>query len=135
VEAQASGPGVPAARQAYSGSVIASAVIATLVFPVLSLITALFLYGNEQNPQKKRALRTWALGSLGWLVLQAVVALIVFAAVMSGGGIGSGVDRSGPCVGGPEIGASGKDISGNGTRFVVPCAISGTETVAFPPDH
>jgi hypothetical protein len=35
----------------------------------------------------------------------------------------------------PVMGASGRDISGNGTKFVIPCSVSGTVTVSSPIDH
>jgi hypothetical protein len=132
VEAEASGPTIPERRNPYPGAMIAAAAIAAFFFPLITLIVALVLYGSERDRAKKGLLRTWALASGGWLIAQFLIGLVLFTAG-GGGGIGSPVDRSGPCVGGPEIGASGKDISGNGTKFVLPCAISGTVTVSSPP--
>ena len=129
MEAPASAP-TPAER-AYPSSTVAAAVVATLFFPVISLIAALFLLGKERDPGKRSMLRTWAFAAAGFLALQALVVFLAFVAFASGSG-SSGVDRSGPCVGGPEIGATGKDVSGNGTKFVVPCALGGTTTVELP---
>jgi hypothetical protein len=130
MEAPASAP-TPGER-AYPSSTLAAAAVATLFFPVISLIAALFLLGNERNPGKRSMLRTWAFAAAGFLVLQALVVLLAFVTFASGSAGDIGIDRSGPCIGGPEIGATGKDISGNGTKFVVPCAFGGTTTVEFP---
>jgi hypothetical protein len=119
-------------RRPYPGSAIAVAVIATFFLPLISLIVALVLHGSEPDPAKRGMLRTWALASGGWIVAQFLIGFVLFAAG-SGGGVG--VDQSGPCVGGPVMGASGRDISGNGTKFVLPCSISGTVTVSSPVDH
>jgi hypothetical protein len=133
VEAGAADPRVSDDR-GYPGSLVAAAALAAFFFPLISLIVALALYGSERNPVRKGALRTWAVASGAWLALQVVIGAILVAAVAGGGGVGSGsVDRTGPCVGGPEMGADGRDISGNGTKFVFPCSISGTATVSFPP--
>jgi hypothetical protein len=130
---EASGSTIPEKRSPYPGSTIAAAAIAAFFFPLISLIVALVLYGSERDPAKKGALRNWAFASGAWLIAQFLIGLVLFTA---GGGSGLGdVDRSGPCVGGPEIGASGKDISGNGTKFVLPCAISGTVTVSSAPQR
>jgi hypothetical protein len=132
VEAEASGPTTPEKRSPYPGSTIAVAAVATLFFPLITLIVALVLYGSERDPARRSALRNWALASGGWIVAQLLIGLVLFF-VGSGGGVG--VDRSGPCVGGPVMGASGRDISGNGTKFVIPCSVSGTVTVSSPIDH
>ena len=128
---EASGSTIPEKQSPYPGSTIAAAAIATFFFPLISLIVALVLYGSERDRAKKELLRTWALASGGWLIAQFLIGLVLFTAG-GGGGLGD-LERSGPCVGGPEIGASGKDISGNGTKFVLPCAISGTVTVTSAP--
>jgi hypothetical protein len=119
-------------RRPYPGSTIVAAAIATFFVPLITLIVALVLYGSERDLAKKRALGNWALASGGWIIAQFLIGFVLFAAG-SGGGIG--VDRSGPCVGGPVMGASGRDVSGNGTKFVLPCLISGTVTVTTPIDH
>jgi hypothetical protein len=133
MEAQVSDP-TPGER-AYPSSTVAAAAVATLFFPVISLIAALFLLGNERDPGKRSMLRTWALAAGGFLALQALFVVLAFVAWSSGGGSDVGqiqrIDRGGPCVGGPEIAATGTDISGNGTKFRVPCTGGGTTIVDF----
>ena len=66
-----------------------------------------------------------------WFVVMGVgivVALIVFAALALTTRVTT--DRSGPCVGGPQIGTSATDRDGDGW-FEGPCAISGTYRVYF----
>jgi hypothetical protein len=136
MEAQASRSSAPDEGLGYPGSTVAAAVLATIFFPVISLIVAVVLLGNQRDPAKRRGLRTWAWGSVGWCVVQILIGIVLFSAGSGGTGVGpingGEVDRAGPCVGGPEIGATGKDISGNGTKFVIPCSISGTTIVKFP---
>ena len=112
----------------YTGAAVAGAVLATLFFPLISLIVALLLLGGQSDPRKRASLRMWAWSSGGWIVLQVLVVIAIVASVSHS----SSVDRSGPCVGGPDETATGKDISGNGTRFVIPCSLGGTATVSFP---
>jgi len=85
-------------------------------------------YEVLSDSRKRASLRMWAWSSGGWLVLQVIVVIAIAVSISHS----SSVDRSGPCVGGPDPSATGKDISGNGTRFVVPCTFSGTATVSFP---
>jgi hypothetical protein len=136
MEAQASRSSAPDEGLGYPGSTVAAAVLATIFFPVISLIVAVVLLGNQRDSAKRRGLRTWAWGSVGWGVVQILIGIVLFNAGPGGTGVGpingGEVDRAGPCVGGPEIGATGKDISGNGTKFVIPCSISGTTIVKFP---
>jgi hypothetical protein len=82
VEPQASTP-TPGER-AYPGSAVAAAVVATLFFPVISLIVALFLLSSERDHHKKSMLRAWALAAALWLLVQAVVGVILFAALAPG---------------------------------------------------
>jgi hypothetical protein len=64
----------------YPGSVVAAAVLATLAFPVLSLIAALYLLGREQDERKRAGLRTWAWSAGGLLAIGVLaVALLAFA--------------------------------------------------------
>jgi hypothetical protein len=112
----------------YTGAAVAGAILATLFFPLISLIVALLLLGGQSDSRKRASLRMWAWSSGGWLVLQVLVVIAIAASISHS----SSVDRSGPCVGGPDPSATGKDVSGNGTRFVVPCAISGAATVSCP---
>jgi len=64
----------------YNGAAVAGAVLATVFFPLIALIAALILQGNESDPRKKAQLRTWAWASVGWLIFGTVV-LIVLASV------------------------------------------------------
>jgi hypothetical protein len=123
------GTSAPAeAGSGYTGAAVAGAILATLFFPLISLIVALLLLGGQSDSRKRASLRMWAWSSGGWLVLQVIVVIAIAVSISHS----SSVDRSGPCVGGPDPSATGKDISGNGTRFVVPCTFSGTATVSFP---
>jgi len=69
----------------YAGSAVAGAVLATLFFPLIALIAALLLMGNETNSRKRSQLRTWAWWSGGLMALGVVIALLVI-----GIGVGSG---------------------------------------------
>lgn len=112
----------------YPGAAVAGAVLATLFFPFISLIAALLLQGGETDPRKKSQLRTWAWASVGWMAFGVVLVLLAVGAFRSGA---SGVSRSGPCQGGPQTGAAGKQIPGT-NKFVFPCVFGGTETTRFP---
>ena len=116
----------PAAVRAdeYPGSAVLGAVIATLFFPLISLIAALMLMSNQANERKRGQLRTWAYASGGWILAQVIIAVILFASIASSQ---PEVDRSGPCVGGPEIGADALQQP-DGT-FVFPCVFGGTMTM------
>ncbi len=114
----------------YPGAAVAGAVLATLFFPLIALIAALVLQGGQSDPRKRSQLRTWAWASGGLMVLDVLLVLLAvgaFAGHTSGSGSSSGV-----CVGGPTIGATGTQVPGSTTKFVVPCAISGSATVTFP---
>jgi len=63
----------------YNGPAVAGAVLATLFFPLIALIAALLLMGNENNPQKRSQLRTWAWASGGLMVL----GIVLFAVLAS----------------------------------------------------
>ncbi len=63
----------------YNGPAVAGAVLATLFFPLIALIAALLLMGNESNPQKRSQLRTWAWASGGLMVL----GIVLFAVLAS----------------------------------------------------
>jgi hypothetical protein len=69
----------------YTGPAVAGAVLATLFFPLIALIAALLLMGNETNARKRSQLRTWAWWSGGLMALGVVIALLVI-----GIGVGSG---------------------------------------------
>ena len=68
-----SGPG-------YNGPAVAGAVLATMFFPLIALIAALLLQGNEEDPRKRAQLRTWAWTSGGLLAFTAVL-FVVLASV------------------------------------------------------
>jgi len=72
--------GAAAPDTGYNGAAIAGAVLATVCFPLIALIAALILQGNESDPRKKAQLRTWAWASGGWLVFGAVI-MVVLASV------------------------------------------------------
>jgi hypothetical protein len=112
----------------YSGATVAGAVLATLFFPLISLIAALLLLGGQTDPRKRSALRTWAWASGGWIALQVIVFVVLFASFSHS----SASERSGPCAGGPKLNASGKAVPGSNTKFVIPCEISGTQTITVP---
>jgi amino acid transporter len=62
----------------YNGAAVAGAVLATLFFPLIALIAALLLLGNERNPQRRSQLRTWAWASGGLVALGAVLVVLAF---------------------------------------------------------
>jgi pheromone shutdown protein TraB len=72
----------------YTGPAVAGAVLATLFFPLIALIAALLLMGNETNPRKRSQLRTWAWWSGGLMALGLLLA--VLALITIGVGTGSG---------------------------------------------
>jgi hypothetical protein len=118
--------GEPVPQDEYPGSAVLAATLATLFFPLISLIVALVLMGQQRSERKRAQLKTWAWASAGWIAFQFVIGLIIFAAVASSV---SSVDRNGPCLGGPELGADG--TSSDGVNFVFACADGGTTTMRF----
>ncbi|MFZ0342680.1 MAG: hypothetical protein WAL31_10140 [Gaiellaceae bacterium] len=71
----------------YDGAAVAGAVLATLFFPLIALIAALLLLGNERSPQRRSQLRTWAWASGGLMVLDLVLVLLAVG-TLSGSGSG-----------------------------------------------
>ncbi|HKD95450.1 MAG TPA: hypothetical protein VKB43_12150 [Gaiellaceae bacterium] len=65
----------------YTGPTIAGAVLASLFFPLFALIAALILVGNERSPQRRAQLRTWAWVSVGWILLQVIVAIVLISSI------------------------------------------------------
>ena len=112
----------------YTMAFFVGAGLATLFFAPIALIAALIMLGGERDPVKRASLRSWAWFSAAWTVVP-IVLLIVLASHSFGS---AKPDRSGPCVGGPQIGAEGRNVPGSTTKFVMPCAISGTETMSMP---
>jgi hypothetical protein len=117
--------------EGYPGAAVAGAVLATLFFPFIALIAALVLQGGQADPRKKSQLRTWAWASGGLLVLDLLLVLLAVGAFAAGSSSGS-ADRSGPCQGGPKIGATGTQVPGQPHKFVFPCVFGGTETTRMP---
>ena len=72
---EAEEPGYPGAG--YPGAAVAGAVLATLCFPLISLIAALLLQGSQTDSRKRSQLRTWAWASGGWLAFGAVVGVLL----------------------------------------------------------
>jgi hypothetical protein len=67
----------------YDGAAILGGVLATVFFPLIALIGALLLQGNERDPVKRGQLRRWAWVSAGWLAVQAIFAIFMFIAIAS----------------------------------------------------
>ena len=57
----------------YNGAAVAGA-----VFPLIALIAALLLLGNERDPQRRSQLRTWAWASGGLVALGVVLVVLAF---------------------------------------------------------
>jgi hypothetical protein len=65
------------AGSGYTGAAVMGAALATLFFPLISLIAALLMQGGQTDPRKKAQLRTWAWISGGWLVFGVVVTVVL----------------------------------------------------------
>ena len=78
------------AQDGYPGTTVAAAALATVAFPLISLIVALFLVGGQPNERKRSQLRMWAWASGGLIV---VWVLLVLGLVGVSGG--SSVDEGG----------------------------------------
>ena len=118
----------PSDGEPYESSSVLVAVLMTLFVPFIALLAALLLRGSERDPARRRQLGTWAAASGAYLAVGVLLAVALVASFSAG----SSTDRTGPCVGGPEIGATGEDLGGG--RFRFPCAISGSTVVSFPED-
>ncbi len=98
-----------------------------MFFPLISLIAALLLMGRQTNPLRREVLRRWAILSGGIIAVELVIVLVALATIASS--FNDGVDHSGPCQGGPEVGAPAvEDENGNA---VFPCTFGGSVTVNF----
>jgi hypothetical protein len=64
----------------YNGAAVAGAVLATLFFPLIALIAALLLMGNESNPQRRSQLRTWAWASGGFVAFGLILVALALVA-------------------------------------------------------
>jgi hypothetical protein len=78
-------PGEPVGEEEYPGTTVLAAALATFFFPLISLIIALVLMGQQRNERKRAQVKTWAWASAGWLALGFLIALIFFLAVSSSG--------------------------------------------------
>ena len=67
--------GEPVPQDEYPSSAVLGATLATLFFPLISLIVALVLMGQQRSERKRAQLKTWAWASAGWIALQFVVGL------------------------------------------------------------
>jgi hypothetical protein len=67
----------------YNGAAVAGAVLATVFFPLIALIAALILLGNERSPERRSQLRTWAWISGGWLVVGALLFVVLTSVTWS----------------------------------------------------
>jgi hypothetical protein len=67
----------------YDSAAVLGAVLATIFFPLIALIAALLLQGNEHHPAKRAQLRKWAWLSGGWIAVQAIFFVIIFIAIAS----------------------------------------------------
>lgn len=76
-------PGDPVTQEEYPSTTVLAATLATLFFPLISLIVALVLMGQQRSERKRAQLKTWALVSAGWIAIEFVIALIFFLAVAS----------------------------------------------------
>jgi hypothetical protein len=117
------------AGSGYSGASVAGAVLATLFFPLITLIVALLLVGGQTDPQKRSQLRTWAWASGAFVAIGVVLVALAVGAFASGSG---SVSHSGPCVGGPDMNAAAPQVPGSTNEFVQPCAVSGSQTITMP---
>jgi hypothetical protein len=93
-----------------------------LFFSLIALVVALVAMSSERSPLKRSFLKLCA----GISAAAIVIPVILLIAVSTSSG---GTDTKGPCVGGPEIGASGTPDADGYVTF--PCAISGSTRVHF----
>jgi len=100
------------------------AAVLTIFAPIICLIVALVLRSGEQHPVRRNTLKVWAIAAGVWFGLGLVIVLAVAAAAFH-----SVADPStkGPCLGGPQMGATGTPL-GHG-RYRFPCADGGSTVV------
>jgi hypothetical protein len=67
----------------YDGAAILGAVLATIFFPLISLIAALLLQGSQPDPVRRGQLRTWAWVSAAWIAVQVIGAVFIFISIAS----------------------------------------------------
>ena len=78
-------PGDHVGQEEYPSAAVLAAVLATLFFPLISLIVALILMGQQRSESKRAQLKTWALVSAGWIAFEFAIAVVFFLAVASSG--------------------------------------------------
>jgi hypothetical protein len=110
----------------YEPSSIVGAILLTIFMPFIALIAALLIRGSERDPARKAQLGTWAAASGAYLAVGLLIGVAIFASVASG----THGNTKGPCLGGPEIGATAEPLGG--ARYRIPCAGGGSEVVYFP---
>jgi hypothetical protein len=88
---------------------------------VIALVVTLVALSSERSPLKRSFLKLCA----GISAAAIVIPLVILIVVSSGGG--GGTDTNGPCVGGPDVAATGTPTSNGDVIF--PCAISGSTKV------
>lgn len=110
----------------YSDSSKLAAGVLTLVAPFISLLAALMMRGSQSNPIRRASLRTWAIASGVWLAFGLVIGIIIIGS-LANSSPHHAPTTSGPCDGGPVLGASGVDVGHGNVRF--PCTFGGSTVV------
>ena len=121
------GPGssTPAAEPFTSG-MTTGATLLTIFAPFIALIVALMMHGSERDPARRSFLRSWATVAGVVTGVEVIIGIVLVTAILASG---PKVDHSGPCVGGPQIGAAGTPLGGG--RFRFPCVSGGSAVVRF----
>src|SRR5215472_4902302 len=118
------GDDVPYPREAVLG-----AVLLTIFMPFIALIAALLLRAQELRPARREQLKNWAIASGAWLATGWVIALIVFASVLSAIG-----PHAAGCKGGIDQAVPASYQSNDGQHWVgtFTCMNGGTITKPVP---
>jgi hypothetical protein len=74
-------PGEPVREEQYPGTTVLAAVLATFFFPLIALIIALVLMGQQRNERKRAQLKTWAWASAGWIAVGFLISLLFLFAL------------------------------------------------------
>jgi len=74
-------PGDSVREEEYPGTTVLAAALATFFFPLVSLIVALVLMGQQRNERKRAQLRTWAWASAGWIAIGFLISLLFLLAL------------------------------------------------------
>jgi len=110
----------------YEGAMALGAVLLSIFMPLIALIVALILRGQERIQARRRFLKNWAIGSAVWLGtgwLLALIALIV---------IGSSVAGAGSCQGGIDQAVPPTYDSTDGTHWTATYACMNGGTITKP---